>query len=67
MQEESDNSKNRIIDLRDRIRRLKEKFAENEIKVNQATDAASSADELAKKAENVIYLIIEFVFIITTY
>jgi methyl-accepting chemotaxis protein len=51
IQDETSDSSGRVRDLRDRIARLKLKFAENEIKIQQATNAANSADSLARRAE----------------
>ena len=52
-QEKSSESITRIRDLRDRIAALKVKFTENEVKVQQATEAADSASDLANEAEKV--------------
>jgi predicted nucleic acid-binding Zn-ribbon protein len=52
-QEKSGESSTRIRDLRERISQLKIKFTENEVKVQQATDAANTASDLAMEAEEV--------------
>ena len=57
------SSAGRIRDLRGRIARLKLKFTENEVKVQQATDAANSAQELADRAEKVLSLICSYIIV----
>lgn len=50
----STRTETRVIDLRDRVNRLKQKFTENEFSVQRASEAAKVAEDLANKADRVM-------------
>ena len=53
---ESQSTLTKVYDLRERIERIKEKFLENEINVEQATRESNEAEEMAKQAQQVIII-----------
>jgi len=56
--EVSNNTLTLVIDLNERLTRLKQKYLENEIKVQRAENEAVRAEGLANQAEEVQYLVL---------